>query len=60
MRFVAIKTIEQRDIQATHRLRAGLIEQRAAEANQIRGLIAEYGLIAPKELLMLRRAYLAG
>lgn len=56
MRFVAIKTIEQQDIQATHRIRAGLIEQRTAKANQIRGLIAEYGLVAPKELLMLRRA----
>lgn len=56
MRFVSIKTIEQQDIQATHRIRAGLIEQRMAKANQFRGLIAEYGLIAPKELLMLRRA----
>ncbi|MGF6397812.1 transposase [Pseudomonas frederiksbergensis] len=27
MRFVAVKTIEQQDIQATHRIRAGLIEQ---------------------------------
>ncbi|WLG48649.1 IS110 family transposase [Pseudomonas sp. FP1742] len=43
MRFVAVKTIEQQDIQATHRIRAGLIEQRAAKANQIRGLVAEYG-----------------
>jgi transposase len=56
MRFVAVKTIEQQDIQATHRIRAGLVEQRTAKANQIRGLIAEYGLVAPKELLMLRRA----
>lgn len=56
MRFVAVKTIEQQDIQATHRIRAGLIEQLTAKSNQIRGLIAEYGLIAPKELLMLRRA----
>ena len=56
MRFVAVKTIEQQDIQATHRIRAGLIEQRTAKANQIRGLVAEYGLVAPKELLSLRRA----
>ena len=56
MRFVAIKTVEQQDIQATHRIRAGLIEQRTAKANQIRGLVAEYRLIAPKELLSLRRA----
>ncbi|MHB1993408.1 IS110 family RNA-guided transposase [Metallibacterium scheffleri] len=56
MRFVAVKTIEQQDIQATHRIRSGLIEQRTAKANQIRGLVSEYGLVAPKELLSLRRA----
>ena len=56
MRFVTIKTIEQQDIQATHRIRSGLIEQRTAKANQIRGLVSEYGLVAPKELLSLRRA----
>lgn len=56
MRFVAIKTVEQQDIQATHRIRSGLIEQRNAKANQIRGLVSEYGLVAPKELLALRRA----
>ena len=55
MRFVTIKTIEQQDIQATHRIRSGLIEQRTAKANQIRGLVSEYGLVAPKELLSLRR-----
>lgn len=56
MRFVAIKTVEQQDTQATHRIRAELIKQRTATANQIRGLLAEYGLIAPQELLALRRA----
>ncbi len=56
MRFVAIKTVEQQDIQAAHRIRAGLIEQRTAKANQVRGLLAECGLIAPKELCALRRA----
>jgi transposase len=56
MRFVAVKTIEQQDIQATHRIRSGLIEQRTAKANQIRGLVSEYGLVAPRELLALRRA----
>jgi transposase len=50
MRFVAMKTVEQQDIQATHRIRSGLIEQRNAKANQIRGLVSEYGLVAPKEL----------
>ena len=56
MRFVAVKTIEQQDIQATHRIRAELIKQRTAKGNQIRGLLAEYGLVAPQELLALRRA----
>lgn len=56
MRFVAIKTVEQQDIQAAHRVRAALIEQRTAKGNQIRGLTSEYGLTAPKELLHLRAA----
>ena len=56
MRFVTIKTIEQQDIQAIHRVRASLVEQRTAAGNQIRGLVAEYGLIAPKELSSLRCA----
>lgn len=56
MRFVPVKTVEQQDIQAVHRVRANLVEQRSAKANQIRGLVAEYGLVAPKELSQLRRA----
>ena len=56
MRFVAVKTVAQQDIQAVHRIRAGLIEQLIAKANQIRGLASEYGLVAPKELRHLRRA----
>lgn len=55
MRFVAIKTLEQQDIQALHRVRSSLITQRMAQANQIRGLVAEYGLVAPKQLAALRR-----
>jgi transposase len=56
MRFVTVETIDQQDIQAAHRIRSGLIEQRTAKANQIRGLVAEYGLIAPKASSSLRRA----
>ncbi len=56
MRFVTVKTVEQQDIQATHRIRAELITQRTAKANQIRGLVAEYGLVAPKRLSSLRTA----
>ena len=56
MRFVAVKSIAQQDIQATHRIRAELMGQRKAKANQIRGLVAEYGLIAPLTLRALRSA----
>lgn len=56
MRFVAVKTVEQQDIQAAHRIRTGLVEQRTAKANQIRGLVAEYGLVAPQQLHHLQRA----
>jgi transposase len=56
MRFVAVKGVEQQDIQATHRIRAELMTQRTAKANQIRGLVAEYGLVAPQRLSSLRAA----
>ena len=56
MRFVAVKSVEQQDIQAVHRIRSELVKQRTAKANQIRGLVAEYGLVAPKEIVHLRRA----
>ena len=56
MRFVNIKNVEQQDIQATHRIRAELMDQRKAKSNQIRGLVSEYGLVAPKELSHLRAA----
>ncbi len=56
MRFVTVKTVEQQDIQATHRVREELKVRRTAKANQIRGLVAEYGLVTPKHLSSLRAA----
>ncbi len=47
MRFVEIKTIEQQDIQALHRLRERRLQDRTALCNQLRGLLAEYGIILP-------------
>ncbi|MFN2277919.1 MAG: IS110 family transposase [Candidatus Promineifilaceae bacterium] len=55
MRFVQPKTAEQQDIQAIHRVRCALMSQRNAKANQIRGLVAEYGIVAPPQMLSLRR-----
>ena len=45
MRFVSIKTVEQADLQALHRTRTLLVKHRTAVINQIRGLLAEYGLV---------------
>ena len=56
MRFVQVKSVEQQDVQAVHRVRSELLGQRTAKANQIRGLVAEYGLVAPQRLSQLRSA----
>jgi len=56
MRFVAVKSIAQQDAQAIHRIRSELIKQRTALANQIRGLVGEYGIVAPVGIVQLRRA----
>jgi transposase len=45
MRFVAVKSVEQQAVLAVHRLRQGLVKERTALANRVRGLLAEYGLI---------------
>lgn len=56
MRFVPIKTRAQQDVQALHRVRAGLIKSRTALANQARGLAAEYGVVLSRGLGRLRAA----
>ncbi|BBO59032.1 IS110 family transposase [Mycoavidus sp. B2-EB] len=48
MRFVPIKNIEQQAVLALHRVRQGFVKARTAQANQIRGLPAEFGLIIPQ------------
>jgi len=56
MRFVPSKSIEQQDIQCVHRVRSLLVGRRTAQANQIRGLLMEYGLIIPQGINQLRKA----
>jgi len=48
MRFVPIKSIEQQGILSVHRVRHGFVKARTAQANQIRGLLGEFGLVIPK------------
>lgn len=48
MRFVPIKNIEQQAVLSLHRVRQGFVRARTAQANQIRGLLGEYGLVVPQ------------
>jgi len=48
MRFVPIKNVEQQAVLAVHRVRQGFVKARTAQANQIRGLLGEFGLIIPQ------------
>ncbi len=48
MRFVPIKNGEQQAVLSLHRARQGFVKARTAQANQIRGLLAEYGIVVPQ------------
>ena len=47
MRFVPLKTMEQLDLQAIHRLRTRLVGRRTAVINQMRGFLLERGVTCP-------------
>jgi transposase len=51
MRFVPVKSIEQQAILSVHRVRQGFVKARTAQANQIRGLLGEFGLVIPQGLI---------
>ena len=48
MPAVPIKNAEQQAILSVHRARQGFVKARTAQANQIRGLLAEYGIAIPQ------------
>ncbi|MDL9998322.1 IS110 family transposase [Variovorax sp. J22P240] len=48
MRFVPVKNVEQQAVLALHRVRQGFVRARTAQANQIRGLLGEFGIIIPQ------------
>lgn len=56
MRFVPIKCVEQQDIQNLHRQRERIKKNRTALANQLRGLLAEYGIVINKGIVAVRQA----
>ena len=56
MRFVAIKTDDQLDLQALHRIRQRVIQRRTAVINQIRAFLLERGMVFAKSPIRLREA----
>ena len=48
MRFVALKSEEQLDMQTLHRIRDRLVAERTSLMNQIRSLLLERGIVVPQ------------
>ena len=51
MRFVPIKSVDQHAVLSLHRARAGFVKARTAQANQVRGLLGEFGIILPQGIV---------
>jgi transposase len=56
MRFVPIKTDDQLDLQALHRVRERVIQRRTSVINQIRAFLLERGMVFAKSPIRLREA----
>jgi transposase len=57
MRFVPIKDVEQQAILLIHRVRKSIVNEQNRIANQLRGLLAEFGVVIPKGLTALKRCW---
>jgi len=55
MRFVPIKSVEQQDVQNFHCQRERIKKERTALVNQVRGLLAEYGVVINKGIAAVRK-----
>lgn len=56
MRFVPPKSADHLAIQAVHRIRSRLVADRVKLVNQVRGLLAEHGVVIARDIPRLRRA----
>lgn len=54
-RFVPIKSVEQQAVRSLHRVRQGFVKARTAQANQIRGLLGEFGMVMPQGITNVRK-----
>lgn len=48
MRFIPVKTVDQQAILLVHRLRRQCVAAHTKSINQLRGALAEFGVVAPK------------
>lgn len=55
MRFVRVKTVEQLQVQGLERMRDLVVKQRTEVTNQIRGLLAEQGIVIPRGINVLQQ-----
>ena len=55
MRFVPVKSVDQLAVQALHRIRSRLVSGRTRLANQIRGILAEHGIVIARNIAKLRQ-----
>jgi transposase len=56
MRFVPTKSVDQLAVQAVHRIRSRLVSSRTRLVNQIRGVLAEHGIVIARNIAKLRRS----
>jgi len=55
MRYVPVKSVDQHDLQALHRVRERLMKARTALINETRGLLHEYGIVVPRGAATFRK-----
>ena len=55
MRFVPVKSVDQHDLQALHRVRERLMKARTALINETRGLLHAYGIVVPQGAATFRK-----
>jgi transposase len=55
MRFVAVKTPQQQELQMMHRVRSRLVGRRTALVNQVRGFLLEQGIAIGQGIHVIRR-----
>jgi transposase len=57
MRFVPIKDPEQQAMLLIHRVRKSIVNEQNRVANQLRGLLAEFGVVMPRGLESIKRVW---